>query len=73
MAILINKKEGESTSSLVYRFVKKVRQGGVLRELKKRRFSSRKPNVTSVKKSRLYKIKRTAEMEKARKLGALQS
>jgi ribosomal protein S21 len=70
MAILIRKKEGESANSLVYRFVKKVQQGGVLRESKKRRFSSRQPNTTSVKKSRLYKIKRTAEIERSRKLGA---
>ncbi|MCL4405552.1 MAG: hypothetical protein M1361_01995 [Patescibacteria group bacterium] len=70
MAISIRKKEGESSSSLIYRFVKKVQQGGVLRESRKRRFSSRRPNDTSVKKSRMYKMKRTADIERSRKLGA---
>ncbi len=69
MAISVRKKEGESTSSLIYRFVKKVQQGGVLREAKKRRFTSRQPNATSVKGSRMYKMKRSSDIERARKLG----
>ncbi|PJC65454.1 MAG: hypothetical protein CO020_00545 [Candidatus Colwellbacteria bacterium CG_4_9_14_0_2_um_filter_50_12] len=70
MATGVRKKEGESANSLIYRFVKRVRQSGVLREFKKRRFTSRRPNATRIKQSRLYKIKRTASIERARKLGA---
>ncbi len=70
MATVVRKKEGESANSLIYRFTKRVQQSGVLRESKKRRFTSRKPNATKVKQSRLYKIKRTADIERSRKLGA---
>ena len=38
MAIDAKKKEGESATSLMYRFSKKVQRSGVVREVKKRRF-----------------------------------
>jgi ribosomal protein S21 len=69
MATGVRKKEGESVNSLIYRFTKKVQQSGILREYKKRRFTSRRPNFTKIKQSKLYKLKRTADIERARKLG----
>ena len=67
----INKKEGESSASLLYRFTKKVQQSGVLRESKKRRFRSRTPNRLKRKLSALHREVKKKEMELARKMGEL--
>jgi len=71
MATSVKKKEGESGNSLIYRFTKRIQQSGVLRESKKRRFTSRRPNATKIKESKLYRLGKTAEIERSRRLGAL--
>lgn len=43
----IKKKDGESPNSMIFRFIKKVQQSGVLKEAKKRKFYSRKNTKTS--------------------------
>lgn len=67
----VRKKEGEAVGSLIYRFIKKVQQTGVLREAKKRRFHSRTPNRLKRKISALHREATKREMEKARKMGQL--
>lgn len=71
MAIEVKRKEGESIGSLIYRFTKKIQQSGVLRESKRRRFKDRGSNDTKRKLSALYRIAKTREMERMRKLGLL--
>ncbi|HEY4498169.1 MAG TPA: 30S ribosomal protein S21 [Candidatus Paceibacterota bacterium] len=68
-AISIKRKEGESTSSLVYRFTKKVQQSGVLVEAKRRRFKKRAVNRNRRRRSALHRRRRSVEIERARKLG----
>lgn len=67
----INRKEGESSASLLYRFTKKIQQSGVLREAKKRRFHHRTPNKLKVRLSALHREVKTKEMKKNNKLGLL--
>lgn len=68
-AISIKRKEGESPNSLIYRFTKKVQQSGVLYEAKSRRFKKRVPNRNRRRRSALHRVRRSAEIEKAKKLG----
>lgn len=65
----VRKKEGEAVGSLIFRFIKKVQQTGVLRESKKRRFHSRVQNRLKRKLSALHREQKKKEMEKARKMG----
>lgn len=65
------KKEGENPNSLIFRFLKRVQQTGVLREAKKRRFYDRPMNRLKRKLSALHRVQKKAEIDKARKLGQL--
>ncbi len=69
--IEIKRKEGESTNSLLYRFSKIVKQSGILREARKNKNHSRKPNKRAKKDSTLYRQRKTAEVMKLKKLGKL--
>jgi ribosomal protein S21 len=71
MPIEVRKKEGESAASLIFRFTKKIQQSGVLLESKKRRFSKRSDNSTGRKKSAIYRLRKKAEIEKAKKAGLI--
>lgn len=63
------KKEGEAPSALLFRFTKKIKQSGVLREAKKRRFTSRKPNRRKVRLLAKHREVRRSQIERLRKLG----
>ena len=67
----VRKKEGEATTSLMYRFNKKVRQSGILKEVKGRRFKKREENKTRRKKSALYKSAKQEEVKRLKKLGKI--
>ncbi len=67
----LKRKEGESVSSFLYRFNKKIQQSGVLREAKKRRFHRRPINRLKRKLSALHREDKTREREVAKKLGLL--
>lgn len=67
----VNKKEGESSASLLYRFTKKMQQSGVLREAKKRRFYKRVQSRLKIKLSALHRESKKKEMERAKKMGLL--
>ncbi|MCR4275349.1 MAG: bS21 family ribosomal protein [Candidatus Wolfebacteria bacterium] len=69
MAISVKRREGESASSFLYRFTKKMQQSGVLREAKKRRFTHRNINKNKRKASALYKSQKMKEVLAAKKLG----
>jgi ribosomal protein S21 len=69
--IILNKKEGESTNSLVYRFNKKVIRSGILREVKKNRYNERKVNRNKRRASALHREQKRKEIETAKKMGAL--
>lgn len=65
----VRKKEGEAVNSLIFRFIKKVQQSGVLREAKKRRFRTRPANRLKRKLSALHREEKKHERERAKKLG----
>jgi ribosomal protein S21 len=69
--ILLNKKEGESTNSLVYRFGKKVMRSGILREAKAGRYNNRKINRNKRRASALHRNEKRKEVEKAKKMGTI--
>ncbi|KKU15748.1 hypothetical protein A3I34_01875 [Candidatus Jorgensenbacteria bacterium RIFCSPLOWO2_02_FULL_45_12] len=69
--IEIKKKEGEHVGSFVFRFNKKVKQSGVMREMRKRKFQSRAKNKNKRRKAALYKVQKQAEYKKARKHGSV--
>lgn len=69
MAVEVRKKEGESASSMLYRFTKKVQQSGILKEAKKRRFHKRNESKLKRKLSAIHRVEKKQEMERMRKLG----
>ncbi|MEK9154803.1 MAG: 30S ribosomal protein S21 [Patescibacteria group bacterium] len=66
--IEIKRKDGESISAFLFRFSKKIKQSGVLREAKKRRYRDRKISKTKRKVSALHRESKRKEFEKARKM-----
>ncbi|OGY65915.1 MAG: 30S ribosomal protein S21 [Candidatus Harrisonbacteria bacterium RIFCSPLOWO2_01_FULL_40_28] len=71
MAMNVRKREGESASSMLYRFSKIMQQSGVLKEAKKRRFHLRKNNKRARRLSALYKDKQERQIEQARRSGTM--
>lgn len=67
----IRRKEGESVTSLIYRFSKRVKQSGILREAKKRRFRSRPKNRQRRRLSALHRETKRQEVQRLKKLGLL--
>jgi len=69
MAIVVKKREGESDSALIYRFSKKIKRSGVLKEAKARRFKGRAVSRIKKRLSALHREQKRKEMERAKKLG----
>jgi len=69
--MFVRKKEGETIGSLLYRFSKKIQQGGVLIEAKKRRFRSRPKSRLKMKMAALYREEQNKKVAKDKKLGLL--
>lgn len=67
----IRRKEGESPTALIYRFSKRVKQSGIIREAKKRRFYSRSKNRRARRLSALHRETKRQEIERLKKLGLL--
>ncbi len=65
----VKKRKNESVGSFLYRFNKRVQQSGILKEVKKRRFTSRPRNRIKRRASAIYKMERAKEVKKMRKLG----
>jgi len=75
MAININlkKKDGESNSSLIYRFTKKVMQSGVIRQAKGNRYYDRNVNRNKRRISALQRGKRKEEIKRAKRMGTFKT
>ncbi len=69
MPIEIKRKEGESTGSFLYRFSKRVKQSGILKEVKRKRFRHRNVNRQKIKLSALYRLKKQKEIAEFKKYG----
>lgn len=71
MGIELKRREGESVSSFLYRFNRKVQQSGILREARKRRFRARPANRLKRRLSALHRVQKVQERARAKKLGLL--
>lgn len=69
--IEVKKKDGETSTALLFRFTKKVRQSGVMKEVRKRRFYARTENKRKRAISAKYRDIKKKEISDLRKLGAL--
>jgi ribosomal protein S21 len=67
----VRRKEGESPTSLMYRFSKKVQQSGILKEVRKRRFKGRTANRTKRRMLALKRETKRVEISRKRRLGLL--
>ncbi|PIZ44791.1 hypothetical protein COY31_01780 [Candidatus Wolfebacteria bacterium CG_4_10_14_0_2_um_filter_39_18] len=65
----VKRREGEPTNAFIYRFSKKIRRSGILREAKKRKFKTRPESKLKKKLSALHREKKKKEIAKARKMG----
>ncbi len=69
--IKVTKKEGESASALVFRFSKKIKQSGILKEVKKRRSRTRPLNKRKRRLSALHRHAKKEEISRLKKLGLI--
>ena len=72
MATEVKKKEGETLSAFIYRFSKKIKQSGVLREARKRRFRGRSVNRNKRRTSAIYRTRKAEEVRMQKKYGRFQ-
>jgi ribosomal protein S21 len=69
MAIEARKRENEAINSLIYRFNRKVQQSGLVKETRKRTFTTRPANRTKRRDAALYRIEKRDELVKVKKYG----
>lgn len=67
--IEVKKREGETAGAFLYRFTKRVKQSGILKESKKRRFKTRTVNKGARRASALYRDEKKQEVIRKKKLG----
>ena len=67
--IEVTKKEKENVGPFVFRFNKRVKQSGVQKEARKRRYTKRTQNRNKRRASALYRIKKRGTLEYAKKYG----
>lgn len=70
-SVEVRKRGGESASALLYRFSKKVRQSGVIKEFRKRKFRDRIHGKRQRRLSAIHRDTKKSEVERMKKLGLL--
>ena len=69
MVINVKKRENENVNSLLFRFGKRVKQSGILREARKRRFHARNVNRIKRRTSALYRNEKERTIAREKKYG----
>ncbi len=69
MAIEVKKRENETSNSMLYRFTKRVQHSGVIKEARKRQFTTRTANSTKRRAAALYRMERQSELQATKKRG----
>lgn len=69
MSVKVNKRKGENFNSLLYRFNRKIKRSGILREARKKLYFQKSPNKNQRRKSALYKENKNKEIEKLKRYG----
>ncbi len=67
--IQVNRKEKETSESLIRRFSRRVQQSGVLRRVRKIRFHQEEQSRDKRRDEALYKVKIRKEISRLKKLG----
>jgi ribosomal protein S21 len=67
--IEVKKKEGESANALLFRFSRRIKRSGVLKEANKRRFRGRAANKRSRKISAIHRSRKRTEIVRMKRLG----
>ncbi len=67
--IELKRRKGESITTFLHRFSKRIKQSGIMREAKKRRYYSRPVNKTKRRAAALYRAAKKKEFEKTIKSG----
>ncbi len=70
-SVEVKKRGGESGSALLFRFSKKMRQSGVVKEHRKRKFHERTHGKRERRISALHRVAKKAEVSRLKKLGLL--
>lgn len=65
------KREGETASAMLFRFSKRVKQSGILKEVRHRRFRGRAENRLKKRMSAKHREEKKAEIARLKKLGLL--
>jgi len=71
MAIEARKKEGESGSSLLYTFTRKVKRSGILKEVRHRKFHGRAVSRIKRRVSAIHREAKKADIDRQKKLGLI--
>jgi len=69
MVIEVRRKEGETLGALLYRFSKRVKHSGILKEAKNRRFHFRNVNRNKRRLSAIYRARKAEALRRERKYG----
>ncbi len=69
----VRKRQNESPNSLMFRFNKRVKQSGLVKEARKRRFATRKTSKIKRKSSALHKATQQQEYTRKKKLGLIET
>jgi ribosomal protein S21 len=67
--IEVKKREGESPTALLFRFTRRVKRSGVLKEANKRRFTRRVVGRRARRLSAIYRSTKRQEVARQKKLG----
>jgi ribosomal protein S21 len=67
--LYVKKRDGESATSLMFRFNKRMKQSGVVKEVRKRRFTDRPVSKLKRKQSAIHREDMKKEFLKKKKMG----
>jgi len=68
--IEVKRRNNETPAAMLFRFTKKIRQSGIMKETRHRRFHSRTENKRKRAASAKYKAGKAKEISDLRKMGA---
>lgn len=69
MPMEVKKRENESSTALLFRFTRRVKRSGVLKEANKRRFTHRATPRRARRASAIYRATKQVEVARSKKLG----
>ncbi|MDO8557262.1 MAG: hypothetical protein Q7R98_02250 [Candidatus Jorgensenbacteria bacterium] len=69
MALEVKKREGETLAAFLYRFNKRIKNSGLIKEARKRQTRKRSPNKRVRRASAIYRLNKEAEISRTKKYG----